>query len=399
MSRKKAKYIVIPFVLVIMGIPFFHIISKDKEVSASENRTLAQTPTIKDVKNGDYTSKFESYFSDQFPFREELSDMYSKIQLVFGKNKIKNYYVLEDNWIMPTPSEKITDKELKNTAKVINELTEISIKLNKKVYYISTPHKESMLSHLYPKYTEGLQNATNNKNKFKGYLDLKNINFIDIDENFLQKFNESEREYLYFKTDHHWNGIGGYEGFKTIIENMDEVENVSWDKYTKTIFDKGYFLGSYNMNLNKLVKEKEDIPYVHLKNKPNYEYYKYDGKKETRIKEEEVVATGRNEYEILYGGAYMFGNACNILKIRNEEALSNKKILIIRDSYQAPTSWLFSDIFSEVQLVDPRYTDNLNLSIDEIIKNSDADIVMFMYNSTDFKSMIDVIREQREMLE
>lgn len=36
--------------------------------------------------------------------------------------------------------------------------------------------------------------------------------------------------------------------------------------------------------------------------------------------------------------------------------------------------------------------------MDEIIRNSDADIVMFMYNSTDFKSMIDVIKEQREKI-
>ena len=309
---------------------------------------------------------------------------------------MKNYYVLENNWIMPTPIKSISDEELKDTAKEINELSEVAVKSNKKVYYASTPHKESMLAHLYPKYTGGLENATDNKNKFKNYLDLDNINFIDIDEDFLNKFNESEREKLYFKTDHHWNGIGAYEGFKSIIETMDEINNVSWDKYTKTNFDRGYFLGSYNMNLNNLVKEDENIPYVHLKDKPDYEYYKYDGKKETKIKEEDVVATRKNEKEILYGGAYMFGNACNILKIRNEDALSDKKILILRDSYQAPTSWLFADIFSEVQLVDPRYTKELNLSIDEIIRNSDADIVMFMYNSTDFKSMIDVIKEQRE---
>ena len=34
--------------------------------------------------------------------------------------------------------------------------------------------------------------------------------------------------------------------------------------------------------------------------------------------------------------------------------------------------------------------------MDDIIRDSDADIVMFMYNSTDFKSMIDVIKDQRE---
>ena len=396
MNNKKAKYIVIPFITIIMSTLFIHIISKDKEISVSENRTLAQKPTIEDVGKEDFTSKFESYFTDQFPFREELSKLYSNVQLMIGKTKIKSYFVLNNNWIMPTPAKELSDTDIKDTAKEINELSKVAIDSNKKVYYVSTPHKESMLTHLYSKYTNGLKNATNNKNKFKGYLDKNNIKFIDIGEDFLSKFNEKEREELYFKTDHHWNGIGAYEGFKSVIENMDEVENVSWNNYTKTIFDKGYFLGSYNMNLNKLVKEDEDIPYIHLKNKPNYEYFKYDGNKETKVEEEDVIATRRNEDEILYGGAYMFGNACNILKIRNEDALSEKKILIFKDSYQGPTSWLFSDIFAEVQLVDPRYTEKLDLSMDDIIKDSDADIVMFMYNSTDFKSMIDVIKEQRE---
>lgn len=398
MNRKKAKYIALPFIIIIIGIFFVHIISKDKESSASENRVLAQKPTIKDIEEGEYTSKFESYFSDQFPFREELSEIYSRAQMMLGKNKIKDYYLLENNWIMPTPSKLMSNNELKETANEINELSKIAANSNKKVYYASTPHKESMLTHLYPKHTNGLTNAINNKNEFKSYLDLDTINFIDVDEDFLEKFNESQRENLYFKTDHHWNGIGAYEGFKSIIEEMNIVDNTYWDNYTQTLFDRGYFLGSYNKNLNNLVEEDETIPYVHLKDKPNYEYYKFDGKTEVKGKEEDFVATRRNEKEILYGGAYMFGNACSILKIKNEDALSDKKILILRDSYQAPSSWLFADIFSEVQLVDPRYIRDLNMSIDDIIKDSDADIVMFMYNTTDFKMMIDVMKEKREKI-
>lgn len=396
MNKKKSKWISLPFIVIIMGTLFIHVISKDKKISASENRTLAQIPTLQDCKSGKYTSKFESYFSDQFPFREELSEVYSIAQMALGKNKINNYYLLDNNWIMPTPAKVMSKKELKDSANEINELSKIAIDSNKKVYYVSTPHKESMLTHLYPKYTAGLENALNNKNAFKSYLDLKNINCIDLDEHFLKGFNESERESLYFKTDHHWNGIGAFEGFKYIIEDMNIVNNISWNNYTQTKLDKGYFLGSYNKNLNKIVKENEPIPYVHLKNKPNYEYYKFDGKTETKCKEDDFVATAKNKDEILYGGAYMFGDACSILKIRNKDALSDKKLLILRDSYQAPTSWLFSDMFSEVQLVDPREIDNLHISIDDIIRDSDADLVMFMYNTTDFKTMIDVMKEKRE---
>lgn len=396
MNNNKAKWITIPFVIMIMGTFIIAIISKDRVVSASENRTLQQKPTVEDIKKGVYTSKFESYFSDQFPFREELSMVYTEANLIFGNNKIRNYYLLDDNWIMPTPAKVISDEELEDLANDINELAQIGIETNKEIYYISTPHKESMLSHLYPKYTGGLENSINNKNRFKKYIDTEKTKFIDVDEHFLKEFTEQEREKLYFKTDHHWNGIGAFEGFKYIIEKMNILDNKPWDEYITTMFDKGYFLGSYNKNLNKLVKEDEAIPYVHMKNRQNYEYFKFNGTMDVKGKEEDFIARDRKKEEILYGGAYMFGNACSILKIRNEEALTNKKVIIFRDSYQAPTSWLFADIFEEVQLVDPRYIEDLDMTIDDIIRESDADIVMFMYNSTDFKMMIEIIREQRQ---
>ena len=50
MNNKKAKYIVIPFVTVIMAMFLIHIVSEDKESSASENRSLAQIPSVKDIK-------------------------------------------------------------------------------------------------------------------------------------------------------------------------------------------------------------------------------------------------------------------------------------------------------------------------------------------------------------
>ena len=55
MNNKKAKYIAIPFIIVIMSIFFLHVISKDKDISASENRTLTQIPTMEDIKKEDFT--------------------------------------------------------------------------------------------------------------------------------------------------------------------------------------------------------------------------------------------------------------------------------------------------------------------------------------------------------
>lgn len=49
----------------------FHLALPDKTFSKEERRYLAQWPVfqIETVLNGSYESKVESYFSDQFPFR------------------------------------------------------------------------------------------------------------------------------------------------------------------------------------------------------------------------------------------------------------------------------------------------------------------------------------------
>lgn len=395
MSNNKAKWMAIPFIIIILGIFFINIIVGDKTISTQENRTLQQKPTIEDLKDGTYGDKFESYFSDQFVFREELSKIYSRMKIAIGNSKINSYYyLLEDNWIMPSPSKIIPDSELKDMAKEINDLAEIGIKTGKKVYYVSTPHKDSVLSYLYPKHTDGLDNTLKNEKNVEKYFDATKIKIINIDEYFLSEFTEKEREKLYFKTDHHWNGIGAFEGFKYIVEKMDMPGvNPSWDKYVTTTYDKGRFLGSYNKNIGNLVKEKESIPYVYLKDKPHYEFFTFDGVKEIKKREEDFVATHRNRKEIIYGGAYMFSSSCSILKIRNKDALSDKKIIIFIDSYQPPTSLMFADVFSEVQLVDPRYIEKLNMSVEDIIKESDVDILMFMYNNRGFKEMINTMEE------
>ena len=66
----------------------------------------------------------------------------------------------------------------------------------------------------------------------------------------------------------------------------------------------------------------------------------------------------------------------------------DKKILIFRDSYQAPNTWLFADLFKEVEIADPRNIDKIDKTYKQIIEDSNSDIVMFMYNSSGFDSMI-----------
>ncbi|MBU5675382.1 hypothetical protein KQI88_02995 [Alkaliphilus sp. MSJ-5] len=392
MNKKKAKYIVIPFLSMITVFFLMNIFISNKKVSIIENRNLEKKPTIKDLIDGTYISKFEKYYTDHFVFREEMTSINRMFEFKLDKSEVGNYYLGEDNWILGKFPQVLTSGSQKEYTDAINELAKISHNLGKDVYFALTPHKTNMLKHLYPKFVDNTENININKESFKSRLNSNIIRFLDMDEYMLNKFSDKEREKLYFKTDHHWNGLGAFEGFKLMVEKMNlgissPMLEEHFSKYKTMKYKEKDFIGSYNRNLNMIVDEKEYPIYVYLENQ-DYKYFLNDGKKDKRAEEIDVIATSRNKKKWDYGGAYIRGNVCNILKIKNDDALIDKKILVFRDSYQAPTTLLFADLFSEVLFVDPRNIGNIHMTYEQIIKNTDSDIIMFMYNSSGFDSMV-----------
>ncbi|CEP48160.1 alginate O-acetyltransferase AlgX-related protein [Paraclostridium sordellii] len=388
MNRKKARYIIIPFLTIVFGFIILNIMTPDKKYSIAENRNLEKKPTLKDIEDGKFVSKFESYYNDQFVFRDEMISINKKSEVKLNKTEVGNYYLVDDNWILGKFPKQLSEQQLNDYSNAINELSEISYSLDKDVYFTMMPHKTNVLKHLYPKYVDNTENIDINKNEFRSRLESDIVTYIDMDDYMLNNFSQDELEKLYFKTDHHWTGIGAFENFKMMASKMDlEVSQEELDKHfdrykTLTIKNKD-FIGSYNQNLDMLVEEEEYVNYAYT---DNAQYtYELNSKKK---KEEEVIATSRNDKKWDYGGAYIRGAQTNILNIKNEDALVDKKILIFRDSYQAPTTWLFADLFSEVEIADPRNIDKIDKTYKEIIEESNSDMVMFMYNSSGFDSMV-----------
>lgn len=387
---KKNRYIIIPFLIIIFTFFVFNIAFPDKEYSTVENRTLSKRPSLENVDGKKFSKEYEDYYNDQFVFRDFLIGVNTVTDYILNKTEVGNYYVVDDNWILGKFPNVFNEKRLNRYSNTINKLANVGKSEGKDVYFAMTPHKTNVLKHLYPNYVE---TSSIDKN-IKGFEDKLNkgfVNYIEMDDYMMNKFSKKELESMYFKTDHHWNGKGAFEGFKRIIEEMDlgigseNLKNI-FDKYKEITVDSKKFNGSYNKNICMVVREKEYPDYFTIKeNKNNNAEYFLNGEK---VKEEDVIATSRHEKEWDYGGAYSRGAQMNILKIKNEDAFSDKKILVIRDSMQGATTWLFRDFFKETELVDPRNITDIKKSYAEIIKESDADIVLFMFNSSGFDSMI-----------
>lgn len=379
MNKRKSLWIVIPFLIIIFGFGIVNVVVKDREISISENRTLKQFEQLKD---GNFTGEFEIYYADQFVLRDEILKLYTKAQIYGNKTKVRDYFIYNNEWILENPDITVSEEDENYSADIINTYSQQFKERGKEVYYISLPHKSNVLKFMYPKY---IKNSTieENKDRFLTKLDNENINVLDLSEKFINNFSEEELKQLYFKTDHHWNGFGAFIGFKFIVEYLNDTigSNIKIDEkdYESYVINDKSFMGSYNSNLYGVMPKSESIPYVYKNGTDKYEYKKnYDGSWFAPVESSIIVASSINNDKVEYGGAYTYDD--HYYQIVNENALTDKSVLVIRDSYHSAMSWLLADVFKEVEVVDPRHIKSANLTSKEILERSNADVVLFMYN-------------------
>lgn len=79
--------ITVGFVIILVVILLANVLNKEKEISITERRKLAQFPEIslRKIMNGEVTKKLEKYVADQFAARET----FKKIKSNFNTRNIK----------------------------------------------------------------------------------------------------------------------------------------------------------------------------------------------------------------------------------------------------------------------------------------------------------------------
>jgi hypothetical protein len=318
-------------------------------------------------------------------------NFYTTAKLKLGATKIRDYYILDDGWVLETPFDAIDDEKLTEVADNVRGIINTEYSKEKEFIYISAANKETSLNHLYPSYLRKLNKSIDNRNIFQSKLEDTGMKFVNIEEHFLSNFSTDYLESLYFKLDHHWNGKGAVEGFKYIVNQLGLEEYVDWNDYTTYTLTKGNFVGSYSRKLNKSILFDEDIEFTFKKNTPDYKFYLWKSSETIELDTSEFIATGIDKEQMTYSEAFMLDSICNVLKVKNESAPLDKKIIIFKDSYQVPTTWLFADIFKEVNIVDFRYLNKSEMRAQELIEFSEADMVLFMYNDVDFVEMLEMM--------
>ena len=355
------------FLVILIVIVTLNTTKKDIKFSESENRILAQKPkfSIERLLEGRYTKKYEKYKVDQFVDRDGWMKLKSGVDLALGKNESNGIYKGSDDYLIE--SFEVPDSEIVNrNIKAINNFNEKHKDI--KEYMLIAPNAVSILSEKLPPYAPVVSQKLVMDN-FAKTLN-KGINYIDV----YNTLDKHDKEYIYYKTDHHWTTLGAYYSFLEAAKAMDlevkkdyyNVERVSNDFYGTLYSKSGYE-----------VKTPDYID-VYLPKDENDEYvvnYVEEQKKSASFYDSEKLET-KDKYGMFLGGNHP------VVKIKTTSK-EDRKLLIFKDSYANSFVPFLTQYFSDIIMVDPRYYYD---DIEKLIEEEGISDILYLYNANTYFS-------------
>ncbi len=417
------------FVLAMTAFGVVSFLDEDATVSESENRKLKERPpfSLSALLNGGWTQEFENYYSDTFPFREMFINLNSKISGVLtqfgGKddNVIINYDKEDSDFVgegielgvesttTKTP-EKDTPKNDKEdvegtfkgsilvTGKMALEIFTGSDKMINdysdlvNATYAAMPENVKFYSMLVPTASEFYSGKTYSEgiHSQKKYIDRTYEKMSDgiIKIDVYSKLEDKTKEYIYFRTDHHWTARGahlGYEAFCDVSGNipvkLDELETGKIDD----------FVGSLYKTSNAEVLKKNPDFVEYFKTRVDVKATVYADAKMQNGQSVFVVArkvNSTNKYLAFIGGDQPLEKIVTSNK-------NGKKILVIKESYGNALVPFLCDNYEEIYVVDPRKT---TFDLTKFVEEQNIDEVLMinysfaMANSTFSNALYKMIK-------
>lgn len=410
--RQNAVNLIFFVFIAIMGILFYTLPNKPT-VSEREKRELAQLPefSFSALLDGSYTAEYAVYFADNFPFRETLIEFSQWIKGFAGTTNADGVQIFDVNNNDNTAVEDLDEERVSGTDLPVLSFTDMedpdaafedAEKINESLfvagdtvltlaYQTKSVARNYVLAvntfaEVYPELQvhcavlpiasafylpEQYRTDGTDQRKMIDYIYERldeNVNAVDV----YSELAHHADEYIYFRTDHHWTGLGAYYAYCAFVksqgmEPMDvsNMQTVVYENYLGTLYDKVGGNDAMRENPDTVIAYDIDAYYP-----TDVEYWvDKTGAHQTGpliIKELE----NDNKYMVFTNGDWRF------VKITTQNQ-TGKKILVFKDSFgNAFVPYLVAN-YDEIYVADPRYS---LPSLYSLIKNKGITDVLFISN-------------------
>lgn len=356
-SSKIRRIGVLTVAVIWLALSAFAWFVPSKENSQSERRPLAQMPSLNasSVLSSKFMSEFESYTLDQFPFRDTFRQVKSLFLRYLLKQKDNNGIYIANGYAAKTEyplSDSSIDYALEKFEYIYNSYLEES---KGKIYSCVVPDKSYYLA------------------KENGYLAMDYEKLFSLISNGMPyakqiDITDTLSVESYYKTDTHWRQEYLLETAKKLSQEM-EVEAPNPKDFSKTKVEDSFY-GVY-FGQAALPMQSEEMYIMESDLLKKCKVFNFENEKTTAVYDMEKLKA-KDQYEIYLSGPV------SLLTVTNEEATTDKELIIFRDSFSSSIAPLLMQGYKSITLVDIRYLSSL--SVGKFIDFHGQD-VLFMYST------------------
>ena len=358
--------------LIVLIFAVANLIHRDRDVSESENRKLAQRPkfTVSALLDGSYFSGVTAWYNDQFVGRDGWITMNLGGQKLIGRREIGDVYLGRKGYLLKKPVA-MNAETVDAKAEAIRAFALAYPDI--RMYFTLAPSAATILTDKTPRNAPIAPQLDQIQTI---YTKLGTVTPLDITTT-LQRH---KNEYIYYKTDHHWTSLGARYAFEAMALNMDVSALSEYDVHTVSTT----FRGTQSSESGD--RSSKDTVQVYTPKGADISYYvNYPStqEKSASMYKRECLNT-KDQYTVFFGGNYP------IVEIYTT-ANSGRNLMIFKDSYANSFIQFLTPYFDKIIMVDPRYFYDDLTSV--ITGNSITDI-LFLYSADTYMedtSLTDVL--------
>lgn len=325
-----------------------------------------------------------AYTSDDFKFKPLYINLNGLFAKLTGRTVYNEVATLKNGMLANSSLTAMDSQESSTAAASIADFRSFAEDLGIEYLFVQAPYKLDIQEELLP---VGVENHANQRaDSILSFLSEYGVNTLDL-RPWICADTLSLEQYFY-QTDHHWNTAGAFTAFQTICQELSTVfpdagietspflQGENWRMETY----ENWFLGSHGKRVGTLFAGTDDLLIYTPLLETNMSCYVVNHRRfysgsfsDANIRAQyldEPDYFGDNAYCVYIGGDYP------LVQHRNPDAVSNLKVLLLKDSFSLPVQAFLSTVFREVDVVDSRYFTECSLA--EYVECSRPDIVISM---------------------
>ncbi len=272
---EKINKLYIAFVVSFLFWPtvIYHFMSPRIEIKNTENRILAEKPTLSIDNFYEFSQLYEEYFNDHFAFRSNLIKLNSQIDYgLFKRVDNPNVLIGKYGWLFFNPGDAaspidnykgfytFSENDLFTIKNKLENFRDLLENQGIQFYLLIAPDKEQIYSEFLPDYILQYKNQSKADVLCRYLNENSDIQLIFPKEKLLDTKKDAP---VYYMLDTHWNNLGGLVATQELLEKMGKMQIPLEDSpYNISAIKQGDLSNMINLSEELIESNNVSINYV-----------------------------------------------------------------------------------------------------------------------------------------